>query len=209
MIIKKSSPITTLLFFEYTTISLTGFCLLFFGIISGMYKIHVLSGTALVAVLPVSLRLYKNTWNWYALGFRFDNLREALPLYFKAAVAGGVVLLLYGLVFPMQHSIDWDTFIQYSVLGAIAQELLYRAYLMLLGQQLFGDGVVNLSINVAVFVGMHAFYEGFLQKLIVLIPAGILFTLLYKKYPNIFLVTCVHIFLNALAIYLGVFSNGK
>ncbi|MDQ5931065.1 MAG: hypothetical protein QG674_231 [Patescibacteria group bacterium] len=67
-------------------------------------------------------------------------------------------------------------------------------------------GVMFLVLYSFIFVGMHAFYPGFLQKLLILIPAGVLFTLLYKRYPNIILISISHIVLNATAVMLGVFS---
>jgi membrane protease YdiL (CAAX protease family) len=76
---------------------------------------------------------------------------------------------------------------------------------MRLGRQIFGDGILNIVVNVIIFVGMHIFYPEFLQKLWILIPAGIVFTLLYKKHSNIYLVSLVHILLNGVAVNLGIF----
>jgi membrane protease YdiL (CAAX protease family) len=77
---------------------------------------------------------------------------------------------------------------------------------MKLGEKLFGNGWVAIVMNVIVFVGMHAFYPGFFQKLWILLPAGTMFTYLYKYYPNIVFISISHIFLNATAVVLGVFS---
>jgi membrane protease YdiL (CAAX protease family) len=77
---------------------------------------------------------------------------------------------------------------------------------MKLGEKLFGNGWFALSMNVIIFVGMHAFYPGFIQKLWILLPAGLLFTFLYRYYPNIVLISISHVILNAVAVMLGVFS---
>lgn len=203
----QRSFILSLLFLEYITVSLTGVCLLFFGVIGSIYKIHVLGATFVCALVPVSTRLYVfHTWKIQDIGFRFDNFKEAVPWYGLSAILGVAGLWFYSVVFNIERvAVNQNTLMYYSIAGSIAQEVLYRGYLMRLGKQLFGDGAVNSSVNIIVFVGMHVFYPGFWEKLPILIPAGVLFTLLYKKHPNIFLVSCVHILLNGVAVILGIF----
>lgn len=194
------------LFTEYFVISLSGFCLLMFNVIDDGYKIHVLSATFLASAFPVTLRVfYTKKWDWHGLGFRFDNLKESLGLYLKLTTLGILVLLTYAFVFDTFTKVNISTLLFYSFWGAIAQELLYRAYLIKLGQDLFGEGKLNIVVNVIIFVGMHAFYPDFVRKLWVLVPAGILFTVAYREKPNIILVSSSHVILNFTAVMLGIF----
>jgi membrane protease YdiL (CAAX protease family) len=180
------------LFLEYSLVSLTGVCLILFGFIDGNYKIHVLATTFMVAVIPVSARLATSNWKIGDIGFQWKDTKASLIWYGLAAVLGSLGLCLYSYVFAIPNiSVDNETLIYYSVGGSVIQELLYRGYLMRLGRQIFGDGILNIVVNVIIFVGMHIFYPEFLQKLWILIPAGIVFTLLYKKHSNIYLVSLV------------------
>lgn len=202
----RSFILRLLVSLEYLLIALTGFFLLFFNVINEDYKITVLTLTFAVSFVPVSFRVYTKEWDGKSLGFRLDNLKETASIYLFATFLGLVVLVIYSLVFKTHSSINQTTLIYYSIWGAIAQELLYRAYLYKLGQDLLGENSwLNDTLNVVVFVGMHALYPGFLEKLWILIPAGFLFTFLWKKYPNIIWICLTHIILNATAVSLGVF----
>lgn len=204
------SFILSLIFFaEYIVISLTGVCLIYFGIVDFGYKIYVLGATLGVAVIPVSTRIIIHQWSFEDLGFQFKDFMKALPWYALSIPIGIFGLFLYTQFFPEEiykGTTDTNTYFVYSVWGVIAQEILYRGYLMRLGQQVFGDGWFNICINVIVFVGMHIFYPGFVQKLWILIPAGILFTLLYQRYPNIILIIITHSILNGVSVALGIFN---
>ncbi len=204
--LQRSSLSKFLLCVEYGLISLTGVSLILFGLIDGAYKIHVLTTTFVIAVFPVSARLFTSRWKLGDIGFQWKNTKESLLWYGLSAVLGILGLWLYSYIFHIPKVIvDNQTLVYYSVGGSIIQELLYRGYLMRLGRQLFGEGVLNIVVNVIVFVGMHIFYPEFIQKLWILIPAGFVFTLLYKKYPNIYLISMVHILLNGVAVMLGIF----
>jgi membrane protease YdiL (CAAX protease family) len=203
---QRSFLLKLILSFEYLLISATGFCLLFFGLVDQGYKIEVLSTTFVISFVPISFRLYTKEWSFKDLGFRLDNFFTSILKYSIATVAGVMFLVLYSFIFETHKKVDENTLFFYSFWGAIAQELLYRGYLMKLGKEIFGEGRLAILMNIFIFVGMHAFYPGFLQKLLILIPAGVLFTLLYKRYPNIILISISHIVLNATAVMLGVFS---
>jgi membrane protease YdiL (CAAX protease family) len=197
----------SLLLVEYLLISVTGFCLLFFGIIDKSLKIEVLTITFIVSLIPISFRIFTKKWTLKDLGFRFDNFKSSIPPYLLVTLSGVAGLLFFGFFYKTYKiTVDQNTLIFYSFWGAIAQEILYRGYLMKLGEKTFGKGWFAIIMNIIVFVGMHAFYPGFLQKLLILLPAGFIFTLLYKYYPNIILVCISHIILNATAVMLGVFN---
>ncbi len=204
--LQRSFLLKCLLCIEYVLISFTGVSLILFGFVDGAYKIQVLTTTFIVATFPVSARLFTSRWKFGDIGFHLKDFKEAIPWYGLSTVLGILGLWLYSSVFHIpQTPIDNETLVYYSVGGSIIQELLYRGYLMRLGRQLFGNGNLNIVVNVIVFVGMHIFYPEFAQKLWVLVPAGLVFTLLYKKYPNIYLISLVHILLNGVAVMLGIF----
>lgn len=190
--------------FEYATICSTGVILLLSGYIPGTFKIEVLGGTFFTAAIPFSVRVYTGRWSYQRL-FSMEGWKEALPRYGAFTVLGTIALFLYSIIFNTKVPIDYSTLVQYSLGGSIVQEFLYRLYLWNLGKEFFGESYLNDIVNVIVFVAMHSFYPTFWERLWILIPAGVLFTFLYKRYPNILFISTLHIILNAVAVSLGIF----
>ncbi len=194
---------------EYAFFSVFGVTLLYLGVVGSNYKIHVLSITCVLAIFAFASHFNKKNWTLKSLGIRFDNIsKEAVSWYlFSVAFIGVPVLWAYSVYFNTEQGASESTILWYSLLGCVAQEFLFRVYLMKLGEDLFGEGILNDSINVLVFTSMHIVYDGFFHQglWLLMLLAGILFTGLFKKYTNVFLVTGAHIILNIVAVSLGIF----
>lgn len=95
----------------------------------------------------------------------------------------------------------------FSIIGAILQECIYRAYLVKLIQDIIKNNKIVFLINVVIFTFLHIFYAQPEIMLPLACGGGIIFTYLYMKYPNLILVSCAHIILNFTALSYGFFCK--
>jgi membrane protease YdiL (CAAX protease family) len=76
---------------------------------------------------------------------------------------------------------------------------------MKLGKDIFKKDRLCLLLNVILFAGMHMIFPTFKISLLFIIFAGFMFAKLYEKYPNIVLISTVHIATNYFGFYVYFF----
>jgi membrane protease YdiL (CAAX protease family) len=200
---------------EFFLISLFPVALLYFKVFpEGTFplrnNISILIITFLIACTIVWTRVRTKQWSFSSIGFQGMDFFKALPWYTTGVLAGMLLIFyqgwrLLGDRFMPKEPTDYETIFLYSMLGSVMQEFLYRCYLFQLGRAVF-PLVVNVVLNIALFVAMHFIYPNYVPIMSIIIPGGVIFSLLYLKYPNFLLISVTHMIFNILSIHVGFFK---
>lgn len=156
-------------------------------------------------------RIRRGEWILSDIGLDMRNFKSALRFYAVCSFGGIVLFTIVAMIVrPIRSNIDEETILLYSCVGSVLQEFLYRGYLMKIGKDLFENDAVNCAMNVFVFTIMHSIFGRTIEECFVImgliLPAAIFFTVLYRRYPNLMLVSVAHIISNALGVYSGIFN---
>lgn len=141
------------------------------------------------------------------LGIRTDNLKGSLRwnlLFCLAGAVGLCVAYTAGIVRPRSEGYLPSAYIFYIVFLAPVQEVLFRGILFAEMKRMrsIDDKWIILTATLS-FCFLHIIYNHPPLLLIALI-SGLVWGILFSKYPNIFGVSLSHSFLGALAMFLGV-----
>lgn len=153
----------------------------------------------------------KNKWSKKDLGIRLDNLIQGLPLYSL------ITLLLVLGIFLLKNFLgrsarpDFNTAWHFKglfIASSIAQEFLYKSYLMKLEKKIFKNKLIIILLNGLLF--------GFMHLMVIAEPAYISFpttfimgaslAYAYLKFPNLLLASASHATLNCLIALFCFFS---
>ncbi|MEI8224288.1 MAG: CPBP family intramembrane glutamic endopeptidase [bacterium] len=189
---------------EFILISLFPVSIITFGLAPSVFRYAVLLG---IAVYAGSAIFYRK-WTRHDLGFRKDTLIFWKP-YLVWTVLAMLTIIVVHHVLHMPF-ITWDyvtlgKLIAISILLSCIQEFLYRGYLFRLFQDITHHVGWVVVINIIVFTYMHTIFPHWEIIIPLTAAGGILFAVLYKKYPNVYLVSAMHCVLNFTALYLGFF----
>ena len=150
--------------------------------------------------------------NYSELGIRTDNVKESLVPYSILATllcCGVIVALqifnrplvsLYNILYPL----FW-----FSIPLSILQEVVFRGYGIYKLKTLFKNPAAVIGINTFLFSLFHLL----IPETQIVVPlsflAGLAFATVYYYYPNLFLVSIVHVLVNLIVLpvcYLSVVS---
>jgi membrane protease YdiL (CAAX protease family) len=133
-------------------------------------------------------------------GFRTDNFREAALAQLRFLAVGIVVLLAYAVVTasPGLPSTFWLTVALYPLWG-IAQQF---ALQNLIANNLTAFISKPFGIAVAAASLFALSHYPRLELVTLTFVAGIFFTLIYRKYPNLWAVGIAHGLLGSMAFYI-------
>jgi len=134
-----------------------------------------------------------------AWGMRLDNFRPALSAHFAFVAVGAVVLLGYGVA---MGSIElprtfWLTVALYPLWGVAQQFALQNLVVKNLAGIL--PNPLGLAAAAAVLFGISHYPR--LDLVVLTFVAGVFFTLIYRRYPNLWAVGIAHGVLGSLAAY--------
>ena len=189
---------------EFMLVALFPVSIITFGLVPSVFHYAVLLAIAIYAGSAIFYR----KWTRHDLGFRKDTLIFWKP-YLVWTLLATVTIIAVHQVLRMPF-IMWDhttlgKLIAISILLSCIQEFLYRGYLF----RLFKDITQHMGwvviINIIVFTYMHTMFPHWEIIIPLTAAGGILFAILYKKYPNVYLVSGMHCVLNFTALYLGFF----
>ena len=179
--------------------------LLYFGIIPISGRIYTL--------LFVSLLLYgvikKEGWTNEVVGLTTKNFRQFFGPYFFATIAAMVAIIEIARVLGVESVSSWwlnPHFLFLFVVVSFFQELVFRGILMPLLSRIFPDSFMVIIVNAVLFAGMHVIYPNPVVGLPFAFIGGIFFAALYRRYPNLYLVSISHAILNFLAVWYGLFT---
>ncbi len=189
---------------EYLLVAYIGVFLIKVDLIADGYKKHVILATLFFCF--ISIRAKK--WDLKKF-FSLEKFWEAMCCYSIVLTFGIVVLYRYSLYIKQEWGASVSTLLQYSLGIVIVQEIIFRIFLWKLGQEIFGEkSIFNVVLNTLSFAVMHIVYKGFWDNYLWLLMlfAGLVFSVLYYFYPKFYLILPTHIVLNIASVHFGIFS---
>jgi hypothetical protein len=174
---------------------------------------HIIPVNARIMVLLlVSLFMYgiirKQGWRDTDVGLTFQNIRKGIPMYTIATALAAIAIIATAHFMGLQSPERWWTnphFLFMFVVVSFFQEFAFRGFLMPLLHKIFPDTFTIILVNALLFSGMHAIYPFPALGLPFSFAAGLFFAILYRKHPNLILVSASHSILNFLVVWYGVF----
>lgn len=151
------------------------------------------SAVALYAVILVR----RGADSWRDLGFRADNLRPALLPFGGATFAAGISIVAWAVFTGRAH---WDREVLILIAlyppWAIVQQAVFQGVLHRRLMVLLRSRALQILITASAFAAVHA---GNIRLVGMTFSAGVLWSLLYRKWPNVWLLAASHTILAALA----------
>lgn len=177
--------------------------LLYFGIVSGDLRVLML--------LIISIALYGITkyekWHRNDWGLKKRWIEDYIP-YTLFTIVGVVILILISRFFTHEPLLNWWKNIRFLLLFiplSVLQEVVFRGVLMHMLRRAFKSPFFIIILNAALFALIHILYADAKVILPLTFLAGICFSWLYYKYPNLILISISHTILNFTAMILGFF----
>jgi membrane protease YdiL (CAAX protease family) len=178
--------------------------ILYFGILPLQYRLYIL---ALFSTLTLLLVLKKH-YTTRELGLRMDNITEGIVPYTIFTLVGSAVILTLAVFLDFKALPNWYTNFHLVFLFlpiSAAQEFLYRGFLIPETEKITKNIFVVIAVNTILFTFLHIFYAnpnlpygGMFLILPLGIASGLGFSLMYHRYPNLYLVSASHAVLNFL-----------
>lgn len=172
----------------------------------------ILLGTTFIFVATIiGVLLVGGVWKWSDIGFRPEPFFKGFwwyPLVWGAAllVAGPYARFL-GFTKPIDLSqVSTFKLVLWSGIFCHMQDILYWGFLANIATRMFAKSkVVPPLLVITLFIGMHSLFPRPLQVMAFVAPGAVIFTLLYREYKNMYLITLTHSILSLIAFSLGVF----
>ncbi|NMC51862.1 CPBP family intramembrane metalloprotease [Candidatus Kuenenbacteria bacterium] len=138
---------------------------------------------------------------------RTDNFFSVAGPYIIFTIAAGTILIFFAQIIN-NKTVElnyWLWFWGWSLPIGAVQEFLYRGYLMVQLEKICQSPLKIILINASLFALMHIIYQPLIVVLPITFLGGVGFAWLYRKFPNLILVSMSHGFLNFMALWLGFF----
>jgi len=132
-------------------------------------------------------------------GLRLDNFWQALRIQLLYAIPAGIFLYVFGKytgMAPLPKTF-WMILAIYPIWG-IGQQFAIQNLIAKNLQPLIPHPIIHALVTALFFSASHF---SNIPLLILVYPSGFAFTLIYRKYPNIWVVGTVHGILGAMAFY--------
>ena len=129
------------------------------------------------------------------------SLKTILPITIALIIAAGLFLLLEKPRFSLTEGIGFYVF--YILISCPAQELLFRAILSRMLQELRLHRLLELGVAAALFGYVHIIY-GDMLTVVVMSIVGLFWYRAYQQSLNVIGVTISHVVLGVMTIALGI-----
>ncbi len=179
--------------------------LLFFGVIPLEYRLYV----GIPVLSTILLIIKTESWSLKKIGIRIDNLKESLIPYVFFTILGVLFLLFLAKILGKNPLSSWWThphFQYFFIPVSIFQEFFYRSFLIPKLDSVSPSLVVSIMMNALLFTLLHIIFPNPFLMLPVAFVGGLAFTIMYKLYPNLILISIAHIILNFIAVLYCFFS---
>lgn len=179
--------------------------LIYFNIIPFMYRKFVLITVVLITIFGI----YIEKTSIYELGIRSDNLKNTFIPYFLFTFIAAVLTVWYAWYSGKTPVESWwkIPYLQYIFIPtSIVQEFIYRGFFQTQYQKFLKPSISILIIAI-VYSFMHILW-GSGEFIILTLLAGLIWGILWYKYPNLIWMSISHSVLNFLINYFGYINIG-
>jgi membrane protease YdiL (CAAX protease family) len=176
------------------------------GVIRAENRIWIL----ILVVTILTMILVYEKWDSKMLGLSKQNFKKFLPQYF-VFTAIGVLFIIYlseGILNKEEIKNWWNYshFLYMFFIVSFFQEIAYRGYLIpALGKLTNKNTSTIIFVNALLFTYLHIIFGNLGISLPLAFLAGISFSSMYIKYPNLILIIISHSILNFFAVLYGFF----
>jgi membrane protease YdiL (CAAX protease family) len=196
--------IKTFRIIEFLLVTLFPVSIMTFGLVPAVFHYLLL----IIVVTYAGIAIAYRKWTRYDLGIRTDTL-----IYWKEYSLWTVAAVIFvwwvyheiGMSKPLWSHLMLAKLMLVSVLLSFLQEFLYRGYLFRLFEDVTKRRLWIVIPNIIVFAYMHTIFPNWRVIIPLTAAGGILFALIYHRYPNFWLISGMHFALNFTALYLGFF----
>ena len=196
---------TGLILLEISILFIVPVILIFLGLPGKKYRLHLFAFIFLIAATITYLR----HWPLQKLGIDLGHITNGLFPYSAFTLLGIIFVVALAKALQYKSTPKWwkiPHFIFGFILISIAQEFLYRGFLMPELESVFHSIVLIVLVNAALFSFLHIIYPNRLVNLLLAFIGGLCFAALYYHYPNLILISLSHMALNFAVVYFGMFS---
>lgn len=179
--------------------------LLYFGVVPIEGRMFML----LVFSLLIYGSIKNDEWTPRDLGISITSAKKMWKPYTVATLLALVAVVLFAESLGMNGTSAWwenPHFLFLFLFVSVFQEFAFRGFLMPILSNIFPDTATIVTVNALLFSFMHAIYPFPHIGLPFSFVAGIFFAGLYKKYPNLILVSLSHAILNFAVVWYGFFT---
>jgi membrane protease YdiL (CAAX protease family) len=177
--------------------------LIWLGVIPFAYRFHVLAAVLCNFVLYGLCRRYR----FSELGLTLQGSRNSLlanALFCAVGCLGLYLVQKAGLLMPREHSYSLTSFLLYILFLAPVQEFIFRGILFAEMQRCrIVDPCIVLLVSTVTFSFLHIIY-GHPPLLLITFVGGLVWGILYLRWPSLLGVSMSHALLGAFAMFLGV-----
>lgn len=190
-------------FFILAAICYLPVTLVWTGVIPFAYRFHVLAG---VLFSIIGLGLFRG-YRWQEVGFTREHSRSALRWNLLFCATGTIGLLLLdrcGVAMPRNHEYSLTCFFIYIAFLGPVQEFIFRGVLFAEMRRChINHPAMVLCISTVTFCFLHVIYN-YPPLLLITFISGLVWGILYLRWPTLWGISLSHSFLGALAMVLGV-----
>lgn len=178
--------------------------LIYFHIINPSWRMFVISSACLLMYGMVR----KEKWTHEMLGLSHKTAKKHLIAYLVFTLFASFGIIFFADKLHMEVQSNWwmkPHFWFLFLFVSFLQEFAYRTFLLNLLHRVFKDRLGIVLINALLFTMLHIIYPIPQIMLPLAFIGGLLFAVMYEKYPSLILITGAHAILNFIAVLLGFF----
>ena len=181
---------------------------------------------AYLGIIPVKIRLwlflilfflvigvsYFERMSFDELGIRWDNFYESLVPYLLLTILGVTLIIIVAKLLNKNiHPRWWENphFQFMFIFLSIAQEFMYRGFLMLKLELVISSVFFVVILNTLIYMFLHIIYPNKASNLSLTFLGGLAFATVYYYYPNLILISISHAILNFFAVLYGLVGFGS
>jgi len=174
--------------------------LIYLNIVPFNYRKYVLITVVFITILGI----YSEKMTIYELGVRTDNLKGTFRPYFFFTFLS-VVLIIWHARYSGKTPLEywWQIpYLQFAFIPtSIVQEFIYKGFFQTQYQKILKP-IISILISAIIFSFMHILWNS-VEFMIMTLFGGLMWSLLWYRYPNLIWISISHSVLNFLINYFG------